>query len=282
MSRAFAYLQLVRAGTLLSPGADVAAGLCLAGLPWSADAGRAVLASICIYAAGMVFNDHADRRLDATQRPERPIPSGRIAPTTALLLGLTLMASGLVLAPFKLYYAVIAGLVLAYDYVVKSSAIAGALNMGTLRALNLAAGAVAVSGAAPPRVVVIAAAAYGVYIIAVTFLGILEDHRQVPARAVISLQLVPPLCASLALLGMPEPWPAAALAFGLTILFMARMRKIETWNQKAIRGSMTWLLLGTMLYTGLLCMSAGRLLECAAVLAAVMPARWISRRIALT
>ena len=38
----------------------------------------------------------------------------------------------------------------------------------------------------------------------------------------------------------------------------------------------------TMLYTGLLCLSAGRVIECAAVLAAVLPARWISRRIALT
>ena len=63
----------------------------------------------------------------------------------------------------------------------------------------------------------------------------------------------------------------------------ARMRTHSTdWDQTAIRGSMTWLLLGTMLYTGLLCMSAGRYAESVAVLLAVLPARWISRRIALT
>lgn len=282
MRRAFAYLKLLRAGTLFSPGADVAAGLCLAGLPWSVDAGRAVLASICLYAAGMVLNDHADRHLDARQRPERPIPSGQIAPASALLLGSVLLATSLAVAPCKAYYAVMAALVLGYDYVLKANAITGALVMGSLRALNLAAGAVVVTATAPPRVVVIAAATYGLYIVAVTLLGILEDHQQVRRRTVVSIQLVPPLSASLALLGMPQPWPAAAIAFLLTGVFTARMRTIRVWDQAAIRGSMMWLLLGTMLYTGLLCLSAGRLIEALTVLVALLAARWVSRRIALT
>jgi 4-hydroxybenzoate polyprenyltransferase len=31
----------------------------------------------------MAANDWADRKLDASERPERPIPSGRISPGTA-------------------------------------------------------------------------------------------------------------------------------------------------------------------------------------------------------
>jgi 4-hydroxybenzoate polyprenyltransferase len=282
VKRAFAYLKLLRAGTLFSPGADVVAGLCLAGLPWSWESVRAVIASICLYAAGMVLNDHADRRRDALVRPERPIPSGQIAAGSALLLGAVLIAASLLAAPWRPYYALLAGLVLGYDYALKASAVAGALAMGALRALNLCAGAVAVTGSAPPRAVLIAAAAYGAYIIAVTLLGILEDHPRVSRRTAVSIQLVPPLCASLAMLGMPQRWPAAAIAFGLAALFAARMRTEPSWDRAAIRRSMTWLLLGTMLYTGLLCLSAGRPVECLAVLAAVPPARWVSRRIALT
>lgn len=282
MRRALPYLKLLRVGTLFSPAADVTAGMCLAGLAWSGDEVRALFASVCVYAAGMVLNDHADRREDAVARPERPIPSGQIRPAVALGLGLGLMLAGLALAPSLPYYAVLAALVLGYDYVIKSSPAAGALTMGTLRGLNLAAGAVATTGAAPTREVLIAAGAYAIYIVAVTFLGILEDDPRAKRRAVISIQSVPPLCATLAFFGMPQPFPAAAIAMMLTVAFALRARRIEEWSQAAIRGSMTWLLLGTMLYTGLLCLSAGRTLECLVVLAAVFPARRISRAIALT
>ena len=37
-------------------------------------------ASVCLYWAGMSANDWADRDLDAKERPERPIPSGRVTP----------------------------------------------------------------------------------------------------------------------------------------------------------------------------------------------------------
>ena len=45
---------------------------------------------------------------------------------------------------------------------------------------------------------------------------------------------------------------------------------------------MMWLLLGTMVYTGLLAMACGRWLEAAAIFVMIIPARWIARTIALT
>ena len=278
-----ALLQLLRVGTLFSPAADITAGLCLAGADWSPDAARTVAASVGVYAAGMVLNDVADRGIDATHRPERPIPSGAITPGAALALGSILMIGAVVVAPAggRAYYALLAALVLAYDFALKRHDMVGALNMGLLRGLNLAAGAVVLTGTFP-RVVAIAAGAYAIYIIAVTLLGIMEDHKNVKPRAIESVQSVPPLCASLALLGMPQPWPAAAIAMSLALLFLARNRRINEWDRAAIRGSMTALLLGTMIYTSLLCLSAGRVAESLAVAAAIVPARWISRRISLT
>jgi hypothetical protein len=64
--------------------------------------------------------------------------------------------------------------------------------------------------------------------------------------------------------------------------FWLRIARTANWDQAAIRRSMTFLLLGTMLYTALLTLAAGRYLEAIAIAAAILPARWIARRIALT
>ncbi|MFI6317483.1 UbiA family prenyltransferase [Nonomuraea sp. NPDC050556] len=51
--------------------------------------------SVCLYWAGMAANDWADRDLDAVERPERPIPSGRIPASAALGIAAGLTAAGL-------------------------------------------------------------------------------------------------------------------------------------------------------------------------------------------
>ena len=111
-----ALARLVRAGTLFSPGADVVAGLCLAEQPWTLAAARAVVASILLYAAGMVLNDHADRELDARLRPERPIPRGDVTAGFALKSGLVLMAVALITSPVPWHHGAMAMLVLLYKF----------------------------------------------------------------------------------------------------------------------------------------------------------------------
>lgn len=258
------------------------AGLCLRGLPWSPEAVRAVAASVLVYAAGMVLNDHADRHEDARQRPERPIPAGEIGPSFAFTLGLALLALGVVVSPCPLYWGGMAILVLGYDYVLKRLPATGAASMALLRALNLQSGAVALSGSPPDRTLLIAAAAYACYIFAVTVLGMFEDDRRATPRAIRSVQTIPPIVGALALLGMPSPWPAAAIGLVLAAAFLGREFAVRDWTREEIRVSMSWLLLGTMLYTGLLCAAADRWWEACGIWTAVLPARWISRRISLT
>ena len=57
-------LRLLRVGTLFSPAADVAASAAMAGAPFDATLARAAAASVCLYAAGMAWNDIADRGVD--------------------------------------------------------------------------------------------------------------------------------------------------------------------------------------------------------------------------
>ena len=277
-----ALLRILRIGTIFSPAADVVAGLCLQGLPWSAAAARAVVASVLVYAAGMVLNDHADRHRDAKLRPERPIPAGEIGPSFAFTLGLTLLAAGVAVSPAWIYWSVMAVLVLAYDYALKHVGAVGAVTMGVLRALNLCSAAIGVGGLVPSQPLLIAVGAYALYVLAVTVLGMLEEDSRATGRAARSVQTVPPLAASLALLGMPGPWPVPVVGLGLAVLFLARAVTVRTWSRAEIRVSMTWLLLGTLLYTGLLAASADRWTEAAAIWLAVLPARWISRRISMT
>lgn len=48
-----------------------------------------------LYCSGMALNDYVDRRVDLLERPQRPIPSGRVNPITALGIALGFMQFGI-------------------------------------------------------------------------------------------------------------------------------------------------------------------------------------------
>jgi 4-hydroxybenzoate polyprenyltransferase len=286
VTRLLPILRLLRAGTLFSPFADVVASWAVARLPWDGDLLRAATASTLLYAAGMVWNDVADRRLDAVQRPERPLPRGDVSLALAVVLGATLLALGIACSPCPWYHAAIAGLVLGYDFLGKKLDWLGALGMGLLRGLNLAVALACGGDAMPPAArtaLLVAAACYAVYIVAVTVLGIFEDTPKVNPRAVAAVQTAPLVAALAGLFAVQGGlWPAPLVA-ALPILWFARRNsRRRTWDQAAIRGSMTFLLLGTMAYTALLALAAGVPVAAAGITMAIPVARAIARRIALT
>lgn len=147
-----AYLELVRPANVVTALADVLAGYAIAGarnsdaLPWLLGS------TACLYAGGVVLNDVFDRRIDALERPERPIPSGRVSAGTAGALGASLLLAGVIFASQATMAAAgvagaIAGLVVAYDAWAKRHGLAGPLAMGGCRGLNLLLGMAAVPAA---------------------------------------------------------------------------------------------------------------------------------------
>ena len=76
-----ALLELVRAPAALSVPGDTMARPPPRG---RRPAPGLALASVLMYWSGMALNDWADREADAVERPERPIPSGRVRPGAAL------------------------------------------------------------------------------------------------------------------------------------------------------------------------------------------------------
>ncbi len=151
------WLQLLRLPTVFPAIAHILCGFLIAaavGSPghteWFVLPGL-ILASAGLYLGGMVLNDVFDARLDAQERPERPIPSGRIPVRRAAAVGILLLAVGLVAAVTVWLFmgqrghspqiaAGIALAVLAYNAVLKKTW-AGPGGMAVCRFLNLSLGA---------------------------------------------------------------------------------------------------------------------------------------------
>lgn len=144
--------SLVRAPAALSVPGDILAGAAAAGRPLGPRTVGTMASSVCLYWAGMALNDYADATVDAVERPQRPVPSGRVPRRTALSLACGLTAAGLGLAALSggrrgLGVALpLTGLVWAYDLKLKSTK-AGPAAMAGARALDVLAGTVAAGGA---------------------------------------------------------------------------------------------------------------------------------------
>lgn len=174
MSRARAWLQLVRVPNLFTAAADVLAGYLFAGGEREGVNSLALLifASVCFYAGGVTLNDVFDATRDALERPGRPIPSGAISRRAAGVFGAVLLAAGVGLCWFAGADALrigagLAGCIVFYDIVLKRTPLAPGA-MGMCRALNLWLGMSVVAGWAS------GAAAYAagmmwLYVTSVTF-----------------------------------------------------------------------------------------------------------------
>lgn len=140
------YLQLVRLPNLFTAAADSLAGFLLVGgalheprrwLPLCA-------ASMTIYAGGIALNDVFDLEVDKAERPGRPLPSGRVSRRFAMVLGVTSLLAGVLLASSVANVSGIVAIllvcaVLLYDAGVKRTLL-GPEMMGACRGLNLLLG----------------------------------------------------------------------------------------------------------------------------------------------
>ncbi len=152
-NRFLGYVRLVRPPNLPTAAADVLAGAAITGgaayPDWgagrSADLSLLVLATVLLYAGGVVLNDVFDYKLDLIERPERPLPSGLVPVRGAAWFGGLLLATG-VGAAFAVsprpggVASILALAILLYDAVSKKYDLVGPLNMGACRALNLVLG----------------------------------------------------------------------------------------------------------------------------------------------
>ncbi|OYD43746.1 UbiA-like protein EboC [Sphingobacterium cellulitidis] len=145
------WIQIIRPSNVLTAISDVLAGVAIAclflhhDLPEVNNLILITISSMLLYTGGIVFNDVFDAALDQVERPERPIPSGRIKKSSAAILGAVAFAIGCALAflvnvsAFSISLAIVL-MCLLYNGKAKHHFIAGPIVMGTCRGLNLLLG----------------------------------------------------------------------------------------------------------------------------------------------
>ncbi len=157
-----AYAQLMRPANVVTAISDVLAGAAISTLyfsdgSWPLSMGSLVLVSLStigLYGGGVVFNDVFDAKLDAVERPERPIPSGKVPLKYAVFFGVILFAIGVLAAGFINQVSLVIALAivlmcLLYDKWAKHHVVAGPVVMGWCRGLNLLLGMSLLTAALP-------------------------------------------------------------------------------------------------------------------------------------
>jgi 4-hydroxybenzoate polyprenyltransferase len=203
-----AYLELLRLPAVFTAVADVMMGYLVThgDLRPASTFLLLVAASSCLYLAGMALNDAYDADVDARERPERPIPSGRISRAAAFKIGWILIAAGVVAAgaagflegdrrPFTIAIA-LATLVFIYDAIGKRTAL-GPLILGACRMLNVLLGMSLVGRVEEQMTApwttaeLLVASGLGAYIIGVTMFARTESstsiRRSLAAATTVSL-----------------------------------------------------------------------------------------------
>lgn len=241
-----AYVELARPANVVTAFADILAGFAASGasaaafssgsagdfavpsvaLGWPADLAWLLAATAGLYAGGVALNDVFDADVDAVERPERPIPSGRATRLGAGVYGTVLLAggvaaAGLVSIPSLLLAAAVAGCAVLYDAIGKHYALLGPLNMGLCRGGNLLLG-VSIIPAMLGELWFLALVPVG-YIGAVTSVSRGEVRGGRRVTGVLAVLLVSLVVAALLLLGLRADYRIATAApfVGLFALLVA-------------------------------------------------------------
>lgn len=253
MTRLRAWLELTRGANLPTVWSNVLVGWLLAAAAGATmDGGSlpalalAILGASLVYVAGMFLNDAADAAWDASRRPERPIPSGRVGRGAALLSGLALLLAGVLVlraaAPSAAPGAVaLALLVLAYTHWHKAHPASAPWLMGACRALLPIIGFLV----NPPPVVAADTAAlllaHAVSLAVFTAgISLLARHESVGGEPAGFARAIPflsafPVPVALLVLGR-DPWMALVWASGIVLLLgWSRRRFPDVGDRVAFR-----------------------------------------------
>ena len=291
-----ALLRLCRIPNVFTACANAVAGILLARAGgFELNDLLVVFASAALYLAGMVLNDYFDRRIDAVERPDRPIPAGDIRPGAAAAFGSLLLLLGVVLAALRgapsLGVAAARALsIVGYDALLKSTAL-GPVAMGSCRFLNVLLG---MSVAWPTGALWMAPLVMGLYTVAITVLSrdeVMGGGVERTRKVVIAIGVLGALL--LAGLALVAGRAAGGLGIGLLcsapfvafLLVRARANFVPLWHSAAAPS------VGRAIGGGILLMPAidasfvaaiGQLAGALAVLAFTVPAVVLKRWYYLT
>lgn len=266
------YLRLGRISNLPTVWSNVLAGVALAAAGTIEQILLLALGASLLYTGGMYLNDAFDRDIDARERPERPIPAGRVSPAQVFLLGYGMLAAGVLavavpaLAPGGGGWSGVAAAILlalcitVYDAWHKGNPVSPVI-MGLCRALLYVTAALAAGGvpglvlSLEPRPSVVGGAfVLLLYIVGLTCLARQENLRQVgswwPLLALVApfVYVAPRLVHE----------PGAVYFFVLFLGWTAYTVALLAWRRpQGIRRAVVGLIAGVSLLDALLIAATG-------------------------
>ncbi|MFJ3725158.1 UbiA family prenyltransferase [Streptomyces sp. NPDC090045] len=179
-----AHLHTWRPYTLWYPGLVGLAGATLTAAPHPTplSAARMLVAWLvptAVWTAAHYLGDYLDRDLDAIDKPQRPIPSGRMRPSTALACGAALAAAATVVAVvlnWRTILLLVAGIggALAYNGLFKARGIWGNIVRGALTGAAFLFGTMT-AAPFPPAGLLLFAAVFWAHDAASNLVGTLRD-----------------------------------------------------------------------------------------------------------
>ena len=103
----FAYLEILRPSVFLLGMLGVLVGALLAGVSSIEMIALGIFITFLVTGGGNVINDYFDYEIDKVNRPKRPIPSGRIGRSSALIYSIALFVAALSLSVMLNAYALV-------------------------------------------------------------------------------------------------------------------------------------------------------------------------------
>jgi 4-hydroxybenzoate polyprenyltransferase len=303
------YIELMRLPNVFTSVADVAMGfLFVQPSDWRWNVGRdswplalLITASSLLYIAGIVLNDVFDLEIDRRQRPERPLPSGRVSLPAARLLGWLLLALGVAsgvgagLFVGHPWPGVIAGLLAAcivlYDAWLKRTPL-GPLAMGSCRTFNVLLGMSAL-GVPWHTEHYLVAGGIGVYVAGVTWFARKEAQRS--SRLQLTLATLVMALGIAMLIGLPQwsdrtvvgtsanqgQWYLWTSVLGMAIISRS-LRAIISPVPTRVQTAVAVGILSIVVLDAFVCFAIGRVCEAGLILLLLLPAMFLGRWIKMT
>ncbi len=281
------FFELIRVANVFTAAADVVAGyLCAGGS--SADFGRwgpLCLASCCLYSGGMALNDAWDAPKDASERPERPIPSGRISRHSAFRCAGILLAAGVIPAAWvsantgAVAATMVAAIVL-YDVLLKKTILAPA-TMGVCRALNLLLGMIA-AGPMEESIAILPMVILWLYVTSLTEFARREATGGNRNRLLVDMGGI--LVAVMAVPILPTtavtqgPFFVVLLLTFLLALLCIGQRAIRSTSPADVRSAVGFFVLGIVVLDACMVTRLRGIEAGSCLLVLLLPATWLSRR----
>ena len=280
-------LRLGRVSNLPTVWTNTLAGVTLAGAsPWQWATLPAMLGLSSAYLGGMFLNDAFDRKIDARERPSRPIPSGLTDANTVFAAGFALLligvaalsmsanAFGVASSPAVLSGLALSGTIIGYNWSHKGNPVSP-VTMGLCRLLTyVAAGLAATALLSGP---LLAAAVVSLcYLIGLTYVAKQESFGSVRNLWPL-LFLAAPVVYGAVLADRPASWitVAAMACWILSSLSLLRGRR-----SVAIPRVVVSLIAGIALLDGMFMALSGRTaaapVAALCFVATLMSQRWIS------